>query len=316
MIFLSMKSSLNLVFNTIKSVNVSVNQGFGFDVSLDVKREDLIHSIVSGNKYRKLKYNVLFAMEEGYDTLLTFGGAFSNHIAAVAAVGNAYGLKTIGIIRGQELVDKVDENPTLSQAKEKGMAFKFISRSDYRCKTDLSFLKALKTEFGEFYRIPEGGTNNLAVKGCEEILTEEDKEFDYVCAPVGTGGTLSGLINSSKPNQKILGFSALKGSFLNEDISKFAKQENWKLINDYHFGGYAKINEELVTFVNTFNAVNEIPLDPIYTGKMLFGIMDMIKQGYFPKHSKILAIHTGGLQGIEGMNKILKQKRIPLIQYS
>lgn len=304
------------MFDTGKSINVTIDLGIGRGVSLEMKREDRIHPIISGNKYRKLKYNVLFAIEKGYDTLLTFGGAFSNHIAAVAAVGDAYGLKTIGIIRGEELVDRIEGNPTLLQAKENGMTFKFVSRSDYRRKTEDSFLKALKTEFGDFYKIPEGGTNDMAVKGCEEILTREDKEFDYICAPVGTGGTLSGLINSSRSNQKILGFSALKGNFLNEDISKFAKQENWELINDYHFGGYAKINTELVTFVNTFHAVYGIPLDPIYTGKMLYGIMDMIKQGYFSEDSRILVIHTGGLQGIEGMNKILKQKGIPLIQYS
>lgn len=311
-----MKRICNSVFNTRKSINVTVNLGIDETVFMEVKREDLIHPMISGNKYRKLKYNVLLALDKGYDTLLTFGGAFSNHIAAVAAVGNVYGLKTIGIIRGEELSNKIDGNPTLSQAKKNGMTFKFVSRSDFRLKTEDCFLMDLKNEFGKFYTIPEGGTNDLAVKGCEEILTEEDKKFDYVCAPVGTGGTLSGLINSSMPNQKILGFSALKGDFLNEDISKFAKQENWELIDEYHFGGYAKINAELVAFVNEFNAVNGIPLDPIYTGKMLFGIMDMIKRGYFPKNSKILVIHTGGLQGIEGMNKILKQKKIPLIQYS
>ncbi len=311
-----MRSAIDVLFEVSKSLNVTVNLGVSDFLSLEVKREDLIHSIVSGNKYRKLKYNVLSAKEGGYDTLLTFGGAFSNHIAAVSAVGNICGLKTIGVIRGEELADKIGGNPTLLQAKENGMTFKFVSRSDYRRKAEDSFLKALKTEFGNFYKIPEGGTNDMAVKGCEEILTEEDKEFDYVCAPVGTGGTLSGLINSSRPNQKILGFSALKGGFLYEDISKFAKQENWELINDYHFGGYAKINTELVTFLNAFHTVHGIPLDPIYTGKMVYGIMDMIKQGYFPENSRILVIHTGGLQGIEGMNKILKQKGIPLIQYS
>jgi len=165
-----------------------------------------------------------------------------------------------------------------------------------------------------FYVIPEGGTNGLAVKGCEEILTETDKKFDFVCASVGTGGTISGLINSSNPNQKILGFSALKGSFLQEDISKFANYENWELITDYHFGGYAKIKPELITFINQFKTQNNIPLDPIYTGKMLFGILDLIKKDYFPKGTRILAIHTGGLQGIAGMNAILKQKELPLIK--
>jgi 1-aminocyclopropane-1-carboxylate deaminase len=144
-------------------------------------------------------------------------------------------------------------------------------------------------------------------------LTEEDDEFDFICCAVGTGGTISGIINSSNLNQKILGFPALKGDFLKEDIAKFATQENWQLITDYHFGGYAKINEELVAFINDFKTKFQIPLDPIYTGKMIFGIFDMIKKGVIPKEAKVLAIHTGGLQGIEGMNNRLKQRNLPLI---
>ena len=194
------------------------------------------------------------------------------------------------------------------------MQFKFISRTDFRNKEDLDFIGNLKQEFGDFYAIPEGGSNTLAVKGCEEILTKADSNFNYICAAAGTGGTLAGLINASKSNQQVLGFSALKGDFLQEDISKFAKQDNWKLITDYHFGGYAKINAELITFMNAFKALNNVRLDPVYTGKMLFGIQDMINKDYFPKGSKILIIHTGGLQGITGMNSRLKQKNLPLIQ--
>ncbi|WP_396601970.1 1-aminocyclopropane-1-carboxylate deaminase/D-cysteine desulfhydrase [Algibacter sp. R77976] len=282
-------------------------------VELFVKREDKLHAFVSGNKYRKLKYNLLQAEKTSYKTLLTFGGAFSNHIAAVASAGNIIGFKTIGIIRGEELQNKIEDNPTLSFAKENGMQFKFVSREDYRNKTSEAFLNALNEEFGEFYLIPEGGTNNLAVKGCEEILTEKDEAFDYVCCAVGTGGTISGLINCLKPSQQVLGFPALKGDFLKHDISKFATQTNWELITDYHFGGYAKINAELVAFINQFKMDYKIPLDPVYTGKMLFGIMDLIDKGYFPKGSKILAIHTGGLQGIEGMNAVLKKKNISII---
>ena len=282
-------------------------------VELYIKREDKIHPFVSGNKYRKLKYNLLEAKNNGFDTLLTFGGAFSNHIAAVASAGNAFGFKTIGIVRGEELGNKISENSTLSFAKENGMQFKFVSRELYRNKTSESFLNDLKEEFGDFYLIPEGGTNKLAVKGCEEILNTEDNTFDYICCAVGTGGTISGLINCSKPSQQVLGFPALKGDFLKEDISKFATQTNWKLITDYHFGGYAKINEELVTFINQFKIDNQVSLDPVYTGKMLFGIIDLINKNYFPKGSKILAIHTGGLQGIEGMNAVLKKKKLPII---
>jgi len=282
-------------------------------VELYIKREDKIHPFVSGNKYRKLKYNLLEAKNNGFDTLLTFGGAFSNHIAAVASAGNAFGFKTIGIVRGQELGSKISENSTLSFAKENGMQFKFVSRELYRNKTSESFLNDLKEEFGDFYLISEGGTNKLAVKGCEEILNTEDKNFDYICCAVGTGGTISGLINCSKPSQQVLGFPALKGDFLKEDISKFASQTNWKLITDYHFGGYAKINEELVTFINQFKIDNQVSLDPVYTGKMRFGIMDLINKNHFPKGSKILVIHTGGLQGIEGMNAVLRKKNLSII---
>lgn len=155
--------------------------------------------------------------------------------------------------------------------------------------------------------IPEGGTNELAVKGCQEILTTEDSVFDYVCCAVGTGGTISGIINSALPNQKVLGFPALKGDFLQDEIRIFVKNENWDLITDYHFGGYGKVNEELIQFINQFYVENQIPLDPIYTGKMAFGILDLIEKNYFPAHSNILFIHTGGLQGIRGMNEKLKK---------
>lgn len=300
-------------FNEGLSVNHPVLMSFkGLD--LLIKREDEIHSVVSGNKYRKLKYNIKKASSEGYESLLTFGGAFSNHIAATAAAGRIFGINTIGVIRGEELESKINENPTLLYAKQCGMQFKFISRSDFKNKNSESFINSLKIEFGNFYNIPEGGTNDLAIKGCEEILTTADKDFDYVCVPVGTGGTISGIINSTLQNQKVLGFSALKGDFLKEDISKFAKQDNWELITDYHFGGYAKINAELITFINQFKQEHNIPLDPVYTGKMMYGIFDMIKKGYFRKGSKILVIHTGGLQGVKGMNTRLKKKQLPLIQ--
>jgi len=303
--------------NTIQlnnSINRAIDLGFVTSINLVVKREDLIHPFISGNKYRKLKYNLIEARNLGFDTLLTFGGAYSNHIAAVASVGKQLNFKTIGIIRGEELITKVNDNPTLKFATESGMHLKFISRDVYKNKTETSFLKALKEEFGAFYAIPEGGTNALAVKGCEEILTEADAKFDYICCSVGTGGTISGIINSSKPEQEILGFPALKGDFLDDEIRKFAKRDNWRLINEYHFNGYAKINTELVEFINRFKALNGIQLDPIYTGKMLFGIYDLIQKKRIPENSSILAIHTGGLQGIEGMNKRLKNKQMTLIR--
>lgn len=283
------------------------------DNQVFIKPDYLNHQYISGNKFRKLKYNLIEAKSLNFTSLITFGGAFSNHIAAVASAGKEYGFKTIGIIRGEELFDKIDANPTLSFAKSCGMTFEFVSRELYRNKASDDFLRPLKEKYPEAYIVPEGGTNDLAIKGCQEILTREDKEFDFICCAVGTGGTISGIINSSNLNQKILGFPALKGDFLKEDIAKFATQENWQLIPDYHFGGYAKINEELVTFINDFKTKFQIPLDPIYTGKMMFGIFDLIKKGVILKEAKVLAIHTGGLQGIEGMNNRLKQKNLPLI---
>ena len=284
------------------------------NIQLFIKREDLIHPFISGNKFRKLKYNIKEAQRLKYDTLLTFGGAFSNHISATAYAGKIGGFKTIGVIRGQEVKEKVETNPTLKFAQSCGMQLDFISRDTYRTKTNPEFIESLKSTFGEFYLIPEGGTNEFAVKGCEEILTPKDEDYDYICCCVGTGGTISGLINSSKQHQTVLGFPALKGDFLREDIRKFANQENWELITDYHFGGYGKIKPELITFINEFKKDYGIPLDPIYTGKMMFGIFDLIESQFFPENSKILAIHTGGLQGIVGMNLKLKKKNFPLIK--
>ena len=289
---------------------------FNTNISLFIRREDLIHPFISGNKFRKLKYNLVQAKAEHHDTLLTFGGAFSNHIAATAFAGKEYGFKTIGIIRGDELESKILINPTLKFAKECGMQFEFVTRENYRHKTETEFIDKLKQKFGHFYYVPEGGTNAFAVKGCEEILTKEDAEYDYVCCAVGTGGTISGLINSSLPHQKVLGFPALKGDFLNDEIRKFVRNENWELITDYHFGGYGKVTPELIAFVNQFYKENQIPLDPIYTGKMLFGVMDLISTNYFPDDSKILLIHTGGIQGIAGMNLKLKAKKLPIIDFN
>ena len=282
-------------------------------ISLVMKREDLIHPFVSGNKFRKLKYNLLQAKTENQSTLLTFGGAYSNHIAAVAYAGRENGFQTIGIIRGDELADKIASNPTLKFAQECGMQFEFVSREDYRLKTEAAFLEQLENKFGSFYLIPEGGTNALAIKGCEEILTQEDGIFDYVACAIGTGGTISGIINSALPHQKILGFPALKGDFLQDEIRNFVQNENWELILDYHFGGYGKVNTVLVDFINRFLEKTKIPLDPVYTGKMVFGIVDLIEKNYFPKNSKILLIHTGGLQGIQGMNLKLKNKGVPIL---
>ncbi len=290
------------------------------EVSVYMKREDLLHKHISGNKFRKLKYNILEALYLQKNTILTFGGAYSNHIAATAYVGKMFNINTIGVIRGDELgedlADTLKRNTTLKLASEYGMQFKFISRKKYREKATTTFLKELEQEFGGFYLVPEGGTNALAIKGCEEILKKEDEKFDYICVAVGTGGTISGIINASNTNQKVLGFPALKGDFLKEAINKNGiNKNNWQLINHYHFGGYAKINTALVRYINQFKEQHKIQLDPIYTAKMMFGIEDLIQQNYFKKGTSILAIHTGGLQGIDVMNaRIVKKGYTQIIQ--
>jgi 1-aminocyclopropane-1-carboxylate deaminase len=309
---------VNKDLNKVVNQQVVLKNISEFGVSIYMKREDQIHPFISGNKYRKLKYNILKADELNKQTLLTFGGAYSNHISAVAFAGKEFDFNTIGIIRGDELGQDLDktlnQNITLHLAHEHGMIFKFVSRSDYRSKHTDEFIEDLKKEFGDFYLVPEGGTNKLAVKGCEEILKPEDDAFDMICCAIGTGGTISGLINSEKKDQKVLGFPALKEDFLHKEIEKWTiEDKSWSLIRDYHFGGFGKVNSELITFINNFKEETSIPLDPIYTGKMMYGIVDMIKKGNFKKGTKILAIHTGGLQGIEGMNSRLEKKNLELI---
>ncbi len=272
-----------------------------FDIRLLIKREDQNHPFVSGNKWWKLKYN-LGEAKSGYTTLLTFGGAYSNHIYATAAAANELGFKSIGIIRGEETHPL---NPTLSFAKTSGMKIHYVSREVYRNKTTTSFIEQLHDQFGEFYLIPEGGTNELAVKGCTELGKQlnEEVEFDYLCLPVGTGGTIAGMINGVSESKRIIGFPALKGAeFLEDEIKKYTLKNNWQLVYNYHFGGYAKVTNELIVFMNEFEKQFNVPLDPVYTAKMMFGIIDLIKKKLFEPGSTVLAVHTGGLQGRAGFN--------------
>jgi 1-aminocyclopropane-1-carboxylate deaminase/D-cysteine desulfhydrase-like pyridoxal-dependent ACC family enzyme len=278
-----------------------------FGVELYIKREDLTDQYISGNKFRKLKYNLLEAHKNGFDRLITFGGAYSNHIHALAYAGYKYNFKTIGIIRGEETLPL---NPTLEEARAFGMDLHYISRADYRNKEDQSFIDDLKSRFGAFYLVPEGGSNILAVKGCTEIVDEAIASFDHVCCASGTGGTLAGIIAGLNGRAHVWGFPALKnGGFLRHSIEKLIyaynsqSYDNWDLILDYHFGGYAKYNSSLVTFINEFKQIHQIQLDPVYVGKLLFGIYDLISTGFFEPGQKIIAIHTGGLQGIKGFNQ-------------
>ena len=272
------------------------------EVRLFIKRIDKIHPFVSGNKWFKLKYNLLEAKKQGLNTLLTFGGAYSNHISATAFAAKEKGISSIGIIRGEE---HLPLNPTLRFAIDNGMKLHYISRSNYKEKTSANFLEALKNQFGDFYLIPEGGSNVLAIQGTAEILDANDTH-DFVCCAVGTGVTIAGIINTSTDKQTVIGFPAIKGFYeLKKDIESWTKKKNWKLVNDYFCGGYAKVNKELIDFINSFYKEQKIPLDAVYTGKMMLGILDLITKDYFPKGSSILAIHTGGLQGNKGISKRL-----------
>lgn len=274
-----------------------------------MKREDQIHPEVSGNKFRKLKYNLLDVHEN--QTVLTFGGAFSNHILATAKACEMLSLNCIGVIRGDELgVDlekTLSQNKTLRSAHKSGMQLYFASRQDYRLKEKMPLVQKLLNRSG-LYIIPEGGTNEKAILGCQEILTEEDKDFDYIACALGTSGTFSGLLKSSRMHQHLLGFPALKGDFFKNEIQKYTQRKNYSLETKYHFDGYAKYNEDLIDFINAFKRTYHVQLDPIYTGKMMYGLYEMIKTNQFQKNTRILAIHTGGLQGIDGFNAKLRSK--------
>jgi 1-aminocyclopropane-1-carboxylate deaminase len=260
-----------------------------------VKREDLNHPHVSGNKWWKLKYNLEEAARLGKSTLLTFGGAYSNHIYATAGAARELGFKSIGIIRGEETLPL---NPTLRFARSCGMELHYVSRSDYRTKHEVDFIERLRSRFGDFYLIPEGGTNELAVKGVEEFARSLEVHFNYLCCAVGTGGTLAGLIRGAGPDKEIIGFTVLKGGeFLNAAIEMLTEKEhkNWKLITDYHFGGYAKTSPALEEFIKEINRKNNLPLDIVYTGKLFAGVYDLVSKAYFKRGAVVLVIHSGGI---------------------
>ena len=266
-------------------------------INISIKRLDLVHPHISGNKFFKLKYNLLAAQQQGYKKLLTFGGAYSNHIAATAYAAQLFGFESLGIIRGEELASK-PLNTTLNTAQQFGMQLQFVTREAYRQKQSPTYLAQLQQDYPEYYVIPEGGTNPLAIQGCTEILSDADRQnFDLICCAVGTGGTIAGLIEASDRQQQILGFSALKGDFLSRELQQLTEKRNWQITDQYCCGGYAKTNAELLQFIHAFEQQYDIPLEQIYTGKMLLGLTDLIQQGSFPKDHRILVIHSGGLQG-------------------
>ncbi len=269
-------------------------------IKLDVKREDLMHPYISGNKWRKLKYNLVKANKEQKDTLLTFGGAHSNHIYATAAAGKIAGFKTIGIIRGDELST---DNQTLKFSEACGMNLQFISREEYRNKNETEYIHTLKKRFGDFYLIPEGGTNEEAIKGCREILSDNEFDtYDFITLAIGTGGTFIGILDSSVGKSHLLGTSSLKGEFMYEEINSLkekygiATSKNYSVLTQYHHGGYGKSSSALNQFISDFQSVTQIPIEFVYTGKLFYAIFDLIAKDHFKPGTKILAIHTGGLR--------------------
>lgn len=271
-------------------------------VSLWIKRDDLLHPIISGNKWRKLKYNLNAALSSGADTLISMGGTYSNHLHALAYVGMRLNLKTIGIIRSEQ---PASLTPTLQDMANWGMELHFISRSEYRQYRHYKHWQDLPDGNTKLYWLPEGGANAYALQGIADLMTEIDIDFDTVCVACGTGATLAGLIEAALETTSVLGFAALKkAAFLQADVQSFltADRHNWDILLDYHQGGFARITPTLTQFMIEFSQKTAIPLEPVYTGKMLFGLYDLITKGYFKPGQRIVALHTGGLQGNRGYN--------------
>jgi len=281
------------------------------DVNVFMKRTDLIHPIISGNKWYKMKYNIIEMQKQGIDTLLTFGGAFSNHIHAAAHAGKVFGFKTIGLIRGEE---HLPLNSTLQSAVNDGMELHYVDRTTFRKRETDEFLSWIKEKFGNVYVLPVGGTNTIALKGCAEIIDQIEIDYNYICSASGSGGTFAGLVAGLDGKKKAIAFPALKGGeFLEKVISDLVYDytgksfSNWSLNTDYHFGGFAKLSKELIDFTHEFNEMNGFELDYIYTNKMMFGIADLIKKGIFKSGETIVAIHSGGLQGNDGMKEKVRK---------
>jgi len=265
-------------------------------ITLYIKREDLIHPYIFGNKWYKLKYNLIEAWRQKKRTLLTFGGAYSNHIYATAAAGSIFGFRTIGIIRGEE---HLPLNPVLKFAGNKKMMINYVSRSDYRMKAEPEFVDKLHKVYGDFYLLPEGGTNYFAIKGCSEIPSTININYDYISTAVGTGGTIAGLTAGIKPRIKVLGFPVLKGAqFLEKEIKRLSapfdiiESQNYQMFYDYHFGGFGKSNNDLMIFLEEFCKTYNFRPDRIYFGKMLYGLFDLVRKDYFPEDRTIIALNS------------------------
>jgi 1-aminocyclopropane-1-carboxylate deaminase len=275
------------------------------ELEITLKREDQIHPDISGNKWRKLKYNFQHAKQNGYQSVLTFGGAFSNHLAAVASAGHQYGLQTHGIVRGEELETQT-LNPTLQYCKHKGMALHFVSRTLYRNKKQA--LASVIIDDKNPYVIPKGGTNALAVNGCAEILTSADNEFDTIAVAVGTGGTMAGLIQSTSDHQHLVGFQVVKDIEIPSRIRTFVSNDRWSLVPTYYEVGYAKTPKALIDFAHSVAGQTGVILDPLYTAPMLWHLIKKSKENTWNFGNRLLMIHTGGHQSIKGINQRLVQQ--------
>lgn len=270
-------------------------------VELWIKRDDLLHPIISGNKWRKLKYCLNHALTMGANTIISMGGAYSNHLHALAYIGKVLGLKTVGLIRGEA---PTILTPSLLDMQQWGMEHRFVSRSDYRLLRQYKQWNSLPNLTAEQYWLPEGGAEALALMGVAELVGEIDRYYDVLCVPCGTGTTLAGLVTAVPDTVSVLGFAALKNAgFLTADVNALLSKpySNWQINLNYHFGGFAKTNAALLDFIADFELKNQIPLEPVYTGKMLYGLYDLVEKQYFQPNQRIIALHTGGLQGNRGM---------------
>ncbi|MBA6348469.1 MULTISPECIES: 1-aminocyclopropane-1-carboxylate deaminase/D-cysteine desulfhydrase [unclassified Colwellia] len=274
-------------------------------LSVSIKRDDIIHPIISGNKWRKLKFNLRHARAHNYIGVISFGGSFSNHIHALAFACHKQGLKSIGIIRGEK---EYASNFTLSMAQQWGMELHFVDRKSYRLRENKEYLAQLQLTYPGYLIVPEGGSNTLALAGVGEVITELNQqcEFDTLVTPVGSGGTLAGLIKADNNQHNLLGIGVLKqDGYLTEQVNSLLGDNlhfsNWQIMPEFHRGGYAKFSKEDVEKILSFSQQTGFIFEPVYSGKMILALLDLIDQQYFPKGHRLVLLHTGGLQGIGGL---------------
>lgn len=267
-------------------------------IKVFLKRDDLIHPFISGNKWRKLKYLLAKAEALQKNHLVTFGGVWSNHLLATACAAAKFGYKSTGIVRGEDI-----RTETLTFCRIFGMKLIFVDRESYRDKQQL--FKHYFPEDSSAFFIDEGGFSEEAAKGCSEMVAELCQEYQHVFCACGTGATAAGIINGLNNTGSSALFHAvpvLKGDFLNNEIRKLlVKPTDFQFHSEYHFGGYAKSRPELFEFIAHFASATGILLDPVYTAKMMFAIFDLASKNHFEPGCKILAVHTGGLFGLLGM---------------